>query len=154
MTQKPKLKVVFGEAYHGWIPRVLTYKGFSLEVTISDVPIDPMEQLCTALIELMKGISKPIKVIWHLEPYCYYLELEKIGQKYKMILSESKSFDSPMTLTKMIEGDFETLILPLYRALKSFYSYTYQPPHWALLEVDRIIELTNLIKDKKRSLNL
>ena len=63
MIPKNKLKISFGQAHHGWLPTTLTYGDFKLEVDISDVPIDPMEQLCTALIQLLKGIQEPIKVI-------------------------------------------------------------------------------------------
>lgn len=152
MSSKNKLKLVFGTAHHGWLPTLLTYNDFVLEIEISDVPVDPMEQLCTTLIQLMKGIREPIKVIWHLEPYCYYLQLENVITCYKVKLLESKDFESPMTLTKEIEGSFENMILPLYRAVKAFDSQAYNDPHWERLDEDRVAELTKLMKQKKASL--
>lgn len=152
MSSKNKLNLVFGTAYHGWLPTCLTYDDFMLEIEISDVLVDPMEQLCTALIQLLKGIREPVKVIWHLEPYCYYLQLEIVAKFYKISLLGSKGLDSPMALVKEIEGSFENLILPLYRAVKAFDSEGYNHLHWERLDEDRIIELTKLMKQKKASL--
>ena len=149
MISKKKLKISFGKAHHGWLPTTLIYGDFKLELDISDVPLDPMKQLCTALIELLKGIQEPIKVIWHLEPYCYYLQLKQSKSLYQISLLESKDFDGPMTLNRIISGDFKGIILPLYRGLKAFCSQAYEAPHWEPLEVDRMVELTNLVREKK-----
>ena len=84
----------------------LVHKEFNLELDISDVPLDPMVQLCDALIEISKGIKEPNRVIWHLEPYCYYLQLEKLEVGYKAIILESDEFDSPAKVFKEISGTF------------------------------------------------
>jgi hypothetical protein len=149
MNSENKISIEFGIPEHGWLLTNLSHKDFDLEIDISDVPIDPMDQLCDALIEINKGISEPRRIIWHLEPYCYYLQLIKLKSGYKAIISESDEFDSPTKITTEILGSFEEIILPLYRALKKFWSTSFKPPHWNELNPKRIEELTKLIKEKK-----
>lgn len=65
-----------------------------------------MAQLCDALIQINKGIKEPNRVIWHLESYCYYLQLLIFDGQYKVVILESNEFDSPSTVTKEISGNF------------------------------------------------
>lgn len=153
MNLENKIAIEFGIPEHGWLLTNLSHKDFNLELDISDVPIDPMAQLCDALIEINKGINEPSRIIWHLEPYCYYLQLTKLESGYKAIISESDEFDSPTKITTEISGAFEEIILPLYRALKKFWSKSFKPPHWNELDPKRIEELTKLIKEKKEHNN-
>ena len=149
MSSGNKIVVEFGIPEHGWLITNLSYKDFELELDVSDVPIDPMVQLCDALIEINKGIREPSRVIWHLEPYCYYLQLKELENGYKALILESDEFDSPTKITAELSGSFEELILPFYRALKKFWSKSFKPPHWDEIDPKRIEELTELIKEKK-----
>jgi len=144
-----KISINFGIPDHGWTPTVFAYKDYKLDVYISDVPTDPMLQLCDSLIQLLKEINFPEKILWHLEPYCYYLQIEKQGKNYKIKILESDSFHSKPTMSKEIIGNFESIILPLYRGLKKFNSYPIQHPHWDKLDQKRIGELTELVKKEK-----
>ncbi len=153
MNSENKIVIEFGIPENGWLLTTLNHKDFDLELDISDVPIDPMVQLCDALIEINKGINEPSRIIWHLEPYCYYLQLRKLESGYKAIISESDEFDSSTKITTEISGSFEEIILPLYRALKKFWSKSFKPPHWDELDPKRIEELTKLIKEKKEHNN-
>lgn len=149
MNHKDRIHIEFGIPEHGWLQTNFKYNDFELELDISDVPLDPMVQLCDALIQINKGISKPDRIIWHLEPYCYYLQLERSQNDFKATILESDELDSPTKVTKEILGEFEEIILPLYRELKRFWSNSYKHPHWDELETERIEELTNLIKEKR-----
>ncbi|MCR9152466.1 MAG: hypothetical protein NXI09_00020 [Bacteroidetes bacterium] len=95
MTEKGRIKIEFGIPEHGWLPAKLNYRDYQLELEISDVPLDPMVQLCDALIQISKGIKEPNRIIWHLEPYCYYLQLMITDGQYKVTILESDEFDSP-----------------------------------------------------------
>ena len=150
MSPGNKITIEFGTPEHGWLLTNLSHKDFEIELDISDVPLDPMVQLCDALIEINKGISEPNRIIWHLEPYCYYLQLRKSESGYKAIILESDEFDSPTKITTEISGTFEEIILPFYKALKKFWSKSFKPPHWNELDPKRIEGLTELIKEKKR----
>lgn len=149
---RQSIRLVIGEPEHGWLPLVLEYGVFQLELEASDVPQDPMQQLCDALIQLNKGIAQPDQVIWHLEPHCYYLQLEMVDDGYKIQILESVNLDSPVTVVQVIYGTFETLVLPFYCSLKDFDAKAHQPPHWEELDPERIKLLTDLIKDKKNTI--
>lgn len=146
-----RLNIEFGIPEHGWLPMSFSYKDFKIELEISDIPVDPMEQLCNSLIEINKNIQKPNRVLWHLEPYCYYLQLLKLEEnKYKVIILESEKPEGKPRVTNEISGAFEEMVYPFYKALKDFCSKSYKSPHWGQLDAKRIDELTNLIKDRKK----
>ncbi len=149
MTKKPvRIEIKFGIPEHGWLLMNFKYGEFQLELDISDVPVDPMEQLCDSLIQIMKGINNPNIVIWHLEPYCYYLQLERFDKIYRVTILESDEFESPMIVTKAFNGGFNQIILPLYRCIKEFNSHSYKKPHWDEMKQERIKLLTGLIKKR------
>lgn len=149
MTLESKIVIEFGIPEYGWLPTSLSYESFELKLDIFNVPLDPMVQLCDALVGINRGIREPRRVIWHLEPYCYYLQLEELEDCYKATILESDEFDSPTKATIEITGSFEKIILPFYRALKKFWSKSFRQPHWDELDPERIEELSGLIKKKK-----
>ena len=149
MPQENKIEIEFGVPEHGWLSTTFKYGDYELELEISNVPRDPMVQLCDVLIQICKGMKSPERIMWHLEPYCYYLQLEIIKGQYKAIILESDEFESPTKITKEITGSYDAIILPLYRGLKKFWSHSFKTPHWDELESKRIEELTNLIKEKR-----
>ncbi len=144
-----KFSIDFGTPDHGWLPLELVYGDFELKLDVSDVPVDPMVQLCDALIQLSKGIQTPDQIIWHLEPYCFYLQLKQSGDLYIVQISESENYEGPQNLIKEFNGSFEAIILPLYRAFKKFCSYGYSKPHWEVLDAQRVGELSALVKNSK-----
>lgn len=150
MDVHSKIDIEFGIPEHGWLPMSFRYQGFELELEISDVPQNPIVQLCDALIQINKGITRPTRIIWHLEPYCYYLQLELVKSRYKIIISESDELDATAKITKEIAGDFDSIVMPLYRGLKRFWSKESKPPHWEQPEPGKIKELTTLIKGRKK----
>lgn len=152
MSKKGKIKIEFGHPSHGWLSMFFNYNDYNLELQVSNIPVDPMKQLCDALIQLSKGIKEPNDIVWHLEPYCYYLKLMLEDNGYKAIILESESFYGASKIVKEISGSFEEVILPLYRSLKKFYSKKYDVVHWGDVEIKRIEELTILIKEKKYNL--
>lgn len=141
-----KIKINFGVPDNGWLLMNFQCEDYQLECIVSDVPINPVLQLLDALILLHKGVPNPDKIIWHLEPYCYYFELEKINNQYNLKVLESESYESPTQLIKTFQGKYKDIILPLYRALKNFDSYSYKTPHWEELDRSRVEELTGLVK--------
>lgn len=144
-----KLHIEFGIPKHGWLPTILQYEDYKLELEISNVPLDPMVQLCDALIEMIRGVKEPCRIRWHLEPYCYYLQLVVVDGVYKAIILESEEFDGPSTVTKEIVGSFESIILPLYRGLKKFWLQSFKKPNWGELSSERMDELSKLIQEKR-----
>ncbi len=149
MSTIEKISIQFGIPEHGWLPTVFKYGDFELKLDISDVPLNPMTQLCDSLIQLLKGINQPEIIPWHLEPYCYYLRLNRADKNYNAIILESENLDSPTKQTFEANGNFESIILPIYRSLKNFHSKAYHSPNWDMIESARIEELKLLIEKEK-----
>ena len=149
MSAIEKISIHFGIPEHGWLPTVFKYGNFALALDISDVPLNPMAQLCDSLIQLLKGIDKPQIIPWHLEPYCYYLQLNKMDTYYNATILESEDFDSSKKVTFEAKGNFESIVLPIYRGLKKFHSKEYGPPNWDKIDSKRIKELKRLVEKAK-----
>lgn len=148
MTQQSKIEIEFGIPDHGWLPIVFKFEDYKLDIEISDVPRNPMTQLCDSLIQLVKGINNPDIIPWHLEPYCYQVQFKKTDANFEVAILESENIDGPTKLTFEKKGEFETVIMPFYRGLKKFNSNSYKSPHWDELDSNRIKELTELVNEK------
>ena len=59
--ESTKIEIDFGVPEHGWLLINFRFGDFSLELDVSDVPADPMEQLCDALIQFHREKVKPEK---------------------------------------------------------------------------------------------
>ena len=146
MSKMSKIKLEFRVPKHGWLPTTFECEDFELDIVVSDVPVNPISQLCDSLIQLAKGIKSPDKVLLHLEPYCYYLQLKRLKDRYVVIILEAEGIGIAREETFQIEGDFDTIVLPVYRGIKKFASQAYKPPHWEAIPQERIIELKRVIK--------
>lgn len=140
-----KLVLEFGTPEHRWLPVNFRSGDFELVDYISDVPVDPIEQLLDTLIQISKGIREPDSILWHLEPYCYYVHLEHMNQLFKLYIFESKNLNSPLKKSFEIEGDYDQIIIPLYNGLKKFCSRSLDESHWKNPDLVRIKELDKLI---------
>ncbi len=58
MSVYTKIDIEFGVSEHGWLPMVFRYQDFELKLEISEVPLNPMAQLCDALIQINRGNNK------------------------------------------------------------------------------------------------
>lgn len=144
MKTSNRIAIKFDVPYHGWLPVYLQCCDCTVECTASLVPTDPIEQLCDALIQMLKGMPQAALVLWHREPTCYYLQLERHHTTYSLTLLESEGTQSPMNAIRECDGEFHHIILPLYRGVKEFASHNYKPPHWNEVNSKRIAELTEL----------
>ena len=109
-----------------------------------------MDELCNALIQIKKGIKTPDQVIWHLEPHCYYLHITNTGPLFHIQITESTDYLGPQQPVLSIRGGLMMkIIMPLYRGIKKFASFTYDESHWRKINPERIQYLTDLIKSKK-----
>ncbi|UOQ54948.1 hypothetical protein [Hymenobacter cellulosivorans] len=149
MTQECKIEIAFGIPEHGWLPITFHWQDFHLAIDASDVPVDPVQQLVTMLIQLNKGIQRPDEILWNLEPECYYLQIENISHQYHVQLFHATDFSSSRTLIKEFTGNYSQIILPFYRELKKFNSYAYKAPHWDKIDPGRIDLLTTLVSKNK-----
>jgi hypothetical protein len=143
------VKIAFGIPQHGWLPVIFSAGAFRLEMNVSNVPTNPIESLCDALISALLGIDAEVR--WNLEPDEYWFQF-KIKDS-NILLTIIERTDNPRNSTPKLNltGDFKSLILPLYRGLKKFASYSYSEANWSSLSETTIEKLTTLVREKKRS---
>ena len=136
------IKVDFGEPHHGWLPVKIESDEYTCEFEASDVPVDPLGVLADALGTVVT--SGQVEVWWHLEPAGYYFNFISTPNGYELAISFSK--DSKLQNKEHLHtfsGSFSEIILPVWRALKEFYSHNYTEPHWPGKAAMKMQVLTN-----------
>ena len=117
MTKPRKIELNLGNPKNGWLPIELKSADFKLEFSATNIPENPTEKLCESLILAMNGIET--KICWNLEPECYFFELKQSGKNINLNISNSRGITKSRNLIYEITGNFESVILPMYRSLKS-----------------------------------
>jgi hypothetical protein len=145
--KKEKLSIEFGTPVHGWLPVKTVFNDFRLEFEASDVPTNPMEQLISSVRSVIKGIKA--EVWWHLEPEGYYFVFEKLGDDYTLSTSFAKSENSDRKTEFKVNGSYESLILPIYRAIKKLADQKHDPQNWPEIDKTELDKLTELVKEAK-----
>ena len=141
---KERLKIVFGHPEHGWLPVELRHNGFELQFMASDVPVNPVDLLISGLRQITKGIKN--EVWWHLEPEGYYFDFDKEGDKYKLRISFAKRDTADKEFIYEIQGQYEEIVMPFYRSIKSFLNQPIDEPHWPKTDEKEIEKLTEIVK--------
>ncbi|RNI28184.1 hypothetical protein EFA69_19120 [Rufibacter immobilis] len=142
-----KLKMELGAPEYGWLPVKLTFGDFDLQFKASDVPANPIDQLITSLRNVIKGINT--EVWWHLEPEGYYFEFERISDKYRFKISFEDSDNTQRKEFFELDGDFKSVILPIYRAIVKFIAQPHNPYNWPQTNKLEAEELVGLVKEIK-----
>jgi hypothetical protein len=116
------LKIEFEEPEHGWMPVKILFDDIEEHFDVSDVPIDPITQLEDVLDSAITGGGG--EIWWHLEPAGYYLNLhaEKEAYRIKLEFSEQSMKADRITIFNYL-GDFDSVIVPLWRSLRKLQSY-------------------------------
>ncbi|MFD1188466.1 hypothetical protein [Pontibacter rugosus] len=96
---------------------------------------------------MIKGIEA--EVWWHLEPEGYYFEFEKFSYDYTLNISLAKSENSDRKMVLKIKGSYESLILPIYGAIKKFTDQQQDSQNWPLTDKTELGKLTELVKEAK-----
>lgn len=144
-----KIKLKFGKPNHGWLLTNLKCKDYELELDISNVPNDPVDDLRSAIMTLSLPnyqAWEPQEIILHLEPACYYLLIERKNDEFNVLISKSKDYDSKRYPLQVIRGNYDEVLMPIYRGLMEFYSFGYEPPHWRKNDDKLIDKLKKHIK--------
>jgi hypothetical protein len=139
-----KLTLEFGVPEHGWLPVKMAFNDFSLEFEASDVPANSIDQLILSLRSVIKGIKS--EVWWPLEPAYYYFEFERFADAYNINVFFANSDNSDKKKVFELNGNFDLLILPFYRAIKTFTDQSNDELNWP--KTDKI-ELENLVASIK-----
>ena len=149
--EKQRLKIEFGLPEHGWLPIDLAFDDFHLPLIVSDVPVNPVDLLISSLRQVIKGIQTEVWL--HLEPEGYYMELFKLHEEYRIITAFAKSDNSEREVVHELNGDFESVILPFYRALKKFSTQLSDSLDWPKTDELELLKLTEIIEKMKTAQN-
>ncbi len=118
MNKPRKIELNLGNPKNGWLPIEFKSTDFELEFNASNIPKNPTDKLCESLILVMNGIET--EICWNLEPECYFFELKQSGKNINLNISNSYGKTKSRNLIYKLTGDFESVILPMYRSLKKF----------------------------------
>ena len=146
-----KLTLEFGVPEHGWLPVKIAFNDFRLEFDASDVPANPIDYLISSLRSVIKGIRA--EVWWHLEPEGYYFDFEKFNDEYTLNISFAKSGNFDSEMISKLHGSYESLILPVYRAIKKFTNQQHDSQNWPPTDKTELEKLSELVKRSKTSQN-
>lgn len=147
MTKPRKIELNLGNPKNGWLPIELKSTDFELEFNASNIPENPTEKLCESLILVMNGIET--EICWNLEPECYFFELKQSGKNINLNISNSNEITKSRNLIYELTGDFESVILPMYRSLKKFNTLEFDKADWARLDQIKLNKLTELVTERK-----
>jgi len=141
--------LIIGTPKFGWLPINLRCEGYKLEIQASNIPRNPLEQLCSSLIQLLMGVNEPPEVLLHLEPQCYYWQFLNKNGNFFLEIYKSENYEGERKFVKEINGSFNEIIFPFYCGLNDFAFSSYDNSDWEKIELARIKKLSNLIKKYK-----
>ena len=151
MTKPIKIELNLGNPKNGWLPIKLKSAEFELEFNASNIPENPTDKLCESLILAINGIET--EICWNLEPECYFYELKQSGKEIELNISKSGGIIKNRNLIYKLTGDFESVILPMYRSLKKFNTLEFDKADWKKIDQIKLNKLTELIKQRKTTYN-
>jgi hypothetical protein len=145
-----KLKCKFGEPHHGWLPLKITAGEFQLDVEISDIPKNPVDDLVSGLEAAFGGLD--FEVWFHLEPASYYLRFiplasNKIGIFIEFSERDTQQKNKRRTVFET-EGERDDVLVPFWRAVKEFASHSYKEPAWPKCDEVALSRLDKLVRSK------
>jgi hypothetical protein len=149
LTKPRKIELNLGNPKNGWLPIELKSMVFELEFNASNIPESPTDKLCESLILAMNGIET--EICWNLEPECYFFELKQIRKGIELNISKSGGITENRNLIYELTGNFESVILPMYRSLKKFNTLEFDKTDWKEIDQKKLNKLTELVKSKKLS---
>ncbi|WP_159021502.1 hypothetical protein [Formosa sp. L2A11] len=151
MTKPIKIELNLRNPKNGWLPIELKSAEFELEFNASNIPENPTDKLCESLLLAINGIET--EICWNLEPECYFFELKQSGKEIELNISKSGGITKNRNLIYKLTGDFESVILPMYRSLKKFNTLEFDKADWKKIDQLKLNKLTELVKQRKTTYN-
>lgn len=148
MKKTKNIQLNLGHPKNGWIPVKLKFPDFELNFMASNIPEDPIEKLCEVLILTLNGIET--ELCWNLEPKCYFFNLKPNRNKIHFTVLQNERIKEKHNLIYEFLGDFESVVLPMYRGLKKFTAFEVDKTNWAKINSIKINKLTKLIANLKK----
>lgn len=132
------LNVSHSPPKHGWLTVTFDTAESSVEVDASDALNNPLQDLVTALDEVLRG--NPASVRWFLEPGAFVLDLAPIDQKVSLRLTlcrdslEGNDGEQALHLV----GHQRVVLAPLCRLVRSVEAGNYPVSAWPETDLTRL----------------
>lgn len=138
--------MTLNEPVHGWVPVRAEFGRIALEFEASDVPNNPIESLVDALYAVCAG--REAVVWWHLEPDGYYFKFYPAQELVTLrVLFSENSLETRSREVHAIEGTRQEVLLPIWRALRAFQSFSLSEPHWPPVRFGQLEDLKKPLTD-------
>jgi hypothetical protein len=150
LRKTKKIELNIGIPKTGWLPIEFKSGEFELNFTTSKVPENPTDKMCDALILCLKGVETEFR--WNIEPGIYFFKLTPNGDNINLSISESDGSEV-QNLTYEFNGNFNSVVLPMYRSLKKFSTLEFEQTDWIKIDQSKLNKLTELVTNKKTAYN-
>jgi hypothetical protein len=150
LTKTRNIELNLGNPQNGWLPIDFKSDQFELSFISSNVPENPTDKMCDALILCLKDVETEFQ--WNLEPDIYTFKLTPNRNLIKLSISKSNG-SKVQNLIYDFDGYFNSVILPMYRSLKKFNTLEYGKTDWTIIDHGKLNKLTELITSKKTAYN-
>lgn len=141
-----KIELNLGNPENGWLPIEFKSGEFELNFTTSKNPENPTDKMCDSVILCLKGVETEFR--WNLEPDIYFFKLTPIENLINLSISESNGSEVQI-LTYEFNGNFNSVILPMYRSLKKFNTLEFEQTDWIKIGPSKLKKLTELVTERK-----
>jgi len=148
LTKSRKIELNLGNPKNGWLPIELKFANFELEFIASNIPENPTDKLCESLILALNGIET--EICWNLEPECFFFELKPSEKEINLIILKSSGITENRNLIYKLTGDFQSVILPMFRSLKKFNTLEFNKTDWKKNDQIKLNKLTKLVTERKK----
>lgn len=139
------VRLTFGLPKNGWVEVHLSIGGNSIEFYASDVPNNPVQQLVDALALSAKGLEAT--VWWHLEPDGYYFKFSPLQLQVQFQCSfASASKESSQSEVALVVASKEEVLLPVWRALRSFQSFCPDEHDWPSVNFEGLEKIREVLR--------
>ncbi|MFZ6873882.1 hypothetical protein ACO0LF_17640 [Undibacterium sp. Di27W] len=143
----PLLQISYTPPSHGWLALTLTLDGKVLEIDASDIPNNPVQELITALEDIVRGQDS--SVWWNLEPAGYFMYFERAAENLKLRIEYADDgMPGHAKEVAVIQGRPAQILKPFWRFLREFQSQAFAEPHWPLVDYQRLHQIKLLLDAK------
>lgn len=119
-------EIIFGKPEHGWLPLTIITDEDRLELSVSDVPVDPIAQMLEVVENILE--HQAATIYFSLEPTFYQFQCLPLSiSEWHIILSPTDHNLVPEQPRMTFICHRDTLMHALLKALDAFAGY--QPHH-------------------------
>lgn len=150
LTKPRKIELNLGNPKNGWLPIELKSAEFKLDFIASNISENPTDKLCASLILALNEVET--EICWNQEPECYFFKLKPSGKGIDFVISKSGEVTEKRNQIYELTGDFESVILPMYRSLKKYNTLEFDKADWNKIDQVKLNKLTKLVQERKNYL--